>query len=273
MRKAFEIGGLVAAAVLIVFGVVAVVMGVNGRQTVNNSLSHEYIVAGSDMTPSAIKAEAQKSGVASAVKQWPTQSIAGQTIDTGAKARAMAQYMHIHALEATGGFTYAQMGIYQAKPGTPKSQLMVGGGTENAQYAAIDPATKQPVQNGARQIWISETALTGALNMSSWLLSSGCSGSWSGLRSCSRASGSRSSRSAERSAIRRTSWGSCTGRAPRFPRYPWPKRPTPPQDSEAAARRSHSFGATENPQCGSAAPPMAAGRLPTRLAREKGGAR
>lgn len=166
MRKTFEIGGLVAAAVLIVFGVVAVVMGVNGRQTVNNSLSHEYIVAGSDMTPSAIKAEAQKSGVASAVKQWPTMSIAGKTIDTGAEAQAMAQYMHIHALEATGGYTYAQMGIYQAKPGTPKSQLMVGGGTDNTTYAAIDPTTKQPVQNGARQIWISETALTSALNMS-----------------------------------------------------------------------------------------------------------
>jgi hypothetical protein len=166
MRKFFEIGGLVAAAVLIVFGAVAIGMGVQGRNTVNSSLSHEYIVAGSDMTPSAIKAEAQKSGVASAVKQWPTMSIAGQTINTGAKARAMAEYMHIHALEATGGYTYAQMGIYQAKPGTPKSQLMVGGGTDNAQYAAIDPTTKQQVQNGARQVWISETALTNALNTS-----------------------------------------------------------------------------------------------------------
>ena len=139
MRKTLEIGGFVAAAVLIVFGVVAIVMGVNGRQTVNNSLSHEYIVAGSDMTPSAIKAEAQKAGIASAVKQWPTMNIAGKTIDTGPEAQAMAQYMHIHALEATGGFTYAQMGIYTAKPGTPKSQLMVGGGTDNAQFAAIDP--------------------------------------------------------------------------------------------------------------------------------------
>ena len=43
---------------------------------------------------------------------------------------------------------------------------MVGGGTENPQFAAIDPTTKQPVQNGARQVWISETALTSALNMS-----------------------------------------------------------------------------------------------------------
>jgi hypothetical protein len=166
MRKALEIGGFISAAVLIAFGVVAIVMGVNGRNTVNSSLSHEYIVAGPDMTPTAIKAEAQKAGIASAVKQWPTMSIAGKTIDTGPEAQAMAQYMHIHALEATGGYTYSQMGIYQAKPGTPKSQLMVGGGTDNQAFAAVDPTTKQPVQNGARQVWISETALTGNLNMS-----------------------------------------------------------------------------------------------------------
>jgi hypothetical protein len=166
MRKAFEIGGVVAAVVLVVFGVVAIAMGVNGRQTVNNSLQSEYIVGGSDMTPSAIKAEAQKAGITSAVKQWPTTSVAKQKIDTGAKARAMAQYMHIHALEATAGYTYAQMGIYTAKPGTPKSQLMPGGGTENTAYAAIDPNTKQPLQNGARQVWVTETALTAALNMS-----------------------------------------------------------------------------------------------------------
>jgi hypothetical protein len=166
MRKALEIGGFVAAAVLIVFGVVAISMGINGRQTVNSNLSHEYIVGSSDMTPSAIKAEAKKDGIYSAVKDWPTTSVANQKIDTGAKARAMAQYMHIHALAATKGYTYAQMGIWTAKPGTPKAQLMPGGGTDNPAFAAIDPTTKQPVQNGARQVWVSETALTAALNMS-----------------------------------------------------------------------------------------------------------
>jgi hypothetical protein len=166
MRKFFEIGGLVAAAVLIAFGVTAIFMGVSGRNTVSKSLSNEYIVGTPDMTPSAIKAEAKKAGIASAVKEWPTQSVANQQIDNGARARLMAQYMHIHALEATGGFTYAQMGIYTAKPGTPKSQLMVGGGTDNTTYAAIDPNTKQPVQNGARQVWVTETALTTALNTS-----------------------------------------------------------------------------------------------------------
>jgi hypothetical protein len=166
MRKVFEIGGFLAAAVLIAFGVASIVMGVNGRNTVNTSLKNEYIVGSSDMTPAGIKAEAQKAGITAAVKQWPTQSVAGQNINTGDKARAFAEYMHIHALEATKGFTYAQMGIYTAKPGAPKAQLMPGGGTDNAAYALVDPQTKQPVQNGARNVWVTETALTTALNTS-----------------------------------------------------------------------------------------------------------
>jgi|SRR5579862_1420940 len=166
MRKLFEIGGLVAAAVLIVFGAVAIAMGANGRNTVNTSLKNEYIVGTSDMTPAAIKAEAQKAGIASSVTLWPTKSVAGQKIDTGGKARVFAEYMRIHTLEATRGFTYSQMGIYNAKPGAPKAQLMPGGGTDNVAYALVDPTTKQPVQNGARSIWVTETALTTALNTS-----------------------------------------------------------------------------------------------------------
>ena len=38
MRKVFELGGVLAAAVLIAFGIVAIVMGVDGRSTVNSSL-------------------------------------------------------------------------------------------------------------------------------------------------------------------------------------------------------------------------------------------
>jgi hypothetical protein len=166
MRKAFELGGLLAAAALILFGIIAIQMGASGRHTVSKSLKNEYIVGTPDMTPSAIKAEAQKAGVASSVTLWPTESVANQKIDSGHKARLMAEYMRIHTLEATHGFTYAQMGIYTAKPGTPKSQLMPGGGTDSATYAAIDPQTKQPEQNGARQIWVTETALTTALNTS-----------------------------------------------------------------------------------------------------------
>jgi hypothetical protein len=166
MRKAFEIGGLIAAAVLIGFGIVAIVMGVNGRSTVNTSLSNEYIVGSPDMTPSAIRAEAQKAGIVSAVKQWPTENIANQKIDTGGEARQMSMYMHIHSLEATGGYTYAQMGQFTAKPGTPKSELMPGGGTSNSEFAVVDPKTEQPLPNGARNVWVTYNALGTALNTS-----------------------------------------------------------------------------------------------------------
>jgi hypothetical protein len=163
MRKVLEIGGFVAAAVLVAFGVTAIVMGVNGRHTVNSSLQEQYIVGTPDMTPAAIKAEAAKAGLKN-VTDWPTVNVANKAIDNGTKARAFASYMRIHALEATGGYTYSQMGIYVAKDGAPKAQLMPGGGTDNKDFAAIDPTTKQPISNGARNVWVTETALTTALN-------------------------------------------------------------------------------------------------------------
>src|SRR5262245_5506022 len=57
MRKWFEYGGFAAAAVLIAFGIAALVMGINGNGTVNSSLTQEYIVGSPDMTPQAIAPE------------------------------------------------------------------------------------------------------------------------------------------------------------------------------------------------------------------------
>jgi len=165
MRKALEIGGVVAAAVLIAFGVVAIVMGVSGRSTVTDSLQQEKIVGSPDMTPAAIKAEAKKAGLPSTIS-FPTMAVAGKAIDTGPKAHAFAQYMRIHALEATGGLTYAEMGRFVAKPGTPAKLTDGNGGTSIEQYALVDPKTKQPVDNGARNVWVTETALSTALNAS-----------------------------------------------------------------------------------------------------------
>lgn len=164
MRKVFEIGGLVAAVVLVAFGAVAIVMSVEGRNTVGNELKQQQIVGTPDMTPAAIKAEARKAGLKSI--SLPTCSVANKPVDSGARARCFAQYMRIHALEATGGYVYSQMGLYVAEPGAPKAQLMAGGGTDNTQFAAVDPRTKQPVQNGARNVWVTETALTTALDTS-----------------------------------------------------------------------------------------------------------
>ncbi|HEY2372121.1 MAG TPA: hypothetical protein VGH82_06200 [Gaiellaceae bacterium] len=166
MRKYFEIGGVVAAAILIGFGIAAVVMGVNGRSTVQNSLKLEQIVGSPDMTPTAIKAEAQKAGLNFSQITFPTLAVAGKSINTGDRARAFAMYMRVHTLEATGGLTYAQMGRFLAKPGTAAKFTDGHGGTSIDTYAVIDPKTKQPVDNGARNLWVTETALTTALNTS-----------------------------------------------------------------------------------------------------------
>jgi hypothetical protein len=156
---------MVAAAILIAFGVVTIVMGVNGHSTVQNSLKQEKIVGSPDMTPTAIKAEAKKAGLPSTIS-FPTTSVAGKAIDTGAKARAFAGYMRIHALEASGGLTYAEMGRFMAKPGTPAQFTDGNGATSDEKYALIDSQSKQPVENGARNLWVTETALTTALNTS-----------------------------------------------------------------------------------------------------------
>jgi hypothetical protein len=165
MRKVFEIGGIVAAAVLVAFGIATIILGVNGRSTVRDSLKLEQIVGSPDMTPAAIKAEAKTAGLPATV-QLPTVDIAGKSITTGARARAFASYMRIHTLEATGNLTYAQMGRYIAKPGTPVKLTDGHGGTSDATVAALDPKTQQPLDNGARNLWITETALTTALNTS-----------------------------------------------------------------------------------------------------------
>jgi hypothetical protein len=164
MRKLFEIGGLVAAVVLVGFGAAAIAIGVQGRDTVRHSLGLEQIVGTADMTPAAIAVEARKAGLTDV--ELPTVAVAGERIDTGAKARAFAGYMRIHALEATGGYVYAQMGQYAARSDAPATALAPGGGTDDAAWAQVDPATKRPVANAARNVWVTETALTTALNTS-----------------------------------------------------------------------------------------------------------
>jgi hypothetical protein len=153
MRKWFEYGGLFAALVLIVFGAASIVMSINGHNTVQSSLKLEQIAGSPDMTPSAIKAEAAKAGLKDVA--LPTCSVAGKSVDNGARARCFAQYMRIHTLEATGGQTYAQM---------PRYATADGKGTNDVKAALIKNG--QPVSNAARDLWVTETALTTALNTS-----------------------------------------------------------------------------------------------------------
>jgi hypothetical protein len=154
MRKALEIGGYVAAVVLIAFGAAAIYMGANGRTTVSDSIKAEQIVGSADMTPSGITTEAQKAGLKNVT--IPTCSVANKSISSGTDARCFAQYMRIHALEASGGLTYAQM---------PRYATANGKGTNDAAVAQKGP-TGQPLDNPIRNVWVTETALSTALNTS-----------------------------------------------------------------------------------------------------------
>ena len=165
MRRLLEWGGVAAGTILIAFGIVAIIMGVNGRSTVRDSIKQEQIVGSGDMTPVAIAAEAKQAKLPGTIA-LPTCTVAGKDVVDGATARCFAQYMRIHTFEATGGYTYSQMGRFQAKTDAPASALAKGGGTDDAKYALVDATTKQPVANGARNIWVTETALTTALNTS-----------------------------------------------------------------------------------------------------------
>jgi hypothetical protein len=153
MRTIFRYGGVAASIVLIALGIGAIVVGSNGRSTVNDSLKQEAVVGTPDMTPAGIAREAQAAGLKNV--SFPTCSVAGQSVDNGGRARCFAQYMRIHALEATGGLTYAQM---------PRYATADGKGTNDATKALTRGG--QPVDNPARAVWVTETALSTALNTS-----------------------------------------------------------------------------------------------------------
>src|SRR6185503_13411478 len=106
----------------------------------------------------AILAEAKEAKLPAAiVADLPTCNVADQAIVTGAQAKCFASYMRIHTFEATGGKTYAQMGRFLTKDGKD---------TNDATLAATDPKTGKPVENGLRNLWVTETALSNALNTS-----------------------------------------------------------------------------------------------------------
>ncbi len=155
MRRALEWGGLIAGAVLIIFGIGAIALSFNGRSTVRNSLQDEQIVGSADMTPAAIKEEAKAAGLTNV--DFPSCDVADKAIETGSDAKCFASYMRIHALESTGGKTYSQMGRYLTASGKD---------TNDAAAAATDPKSGKPVENAARNLWVTETALATALNVS-----------------------------------------------------------------------------------------------------------
>jgi hypothetical protein len=147
-----KLAGIAAALILIVFGAAAVVKGVDGRTTVHDSLALEAVKGEEGMTPSVIAGKAKAAGLKAV--DLPTCSVEGKSITNGSDARCFAQYMRVDALLATGGKTYAQMPRYASKDGKGTNDLA----------AAITFPNGVGMPNPARNVWITETALTTALN-------------------------------------------------------------------------------------------------------------
>lgn len=131
MSKLYIYAGIAASIVLIAFGVGSIYTGIDGRDRVRDDLAREMIVGTDDS------------------------SIAGQKVDTGSEAQTFAATMRKHTLESTEGQTYAQMGRFLDENGNP---------TSDEAAAAKDPKTGRPVENGLRNLWVTSTALSTALN-------------------------------------------------------------------------------------------------------------
>jgi hypothetical protein len=133
-RKLFFIGGLISSLVLAGFGAAMIIIGYNGINEVHDTLRQENITTAADS------------------------SDPGKPVVDGATARVQADIMREHTLKQTNGLTYSQMGSYQlaSNPTDPK-------GTSDKNLAAKD-AAGNPIANGPRNTWVTETALTTALN-------------------------------------------------------------------------------------------------------------
>ena len=135
MRNIWKYGGIAASIILIAFGIGSIVTGLDGRDRVQSDLAREKIVGTPDST------------------------IPNQLVDSGEEAEAFAAVMRKHTLEITGGKTYAEMGRFIDANGKE---------TSDEAQAAKDPKTGQPVENGKRNVWVTETALSTALNTASF---------------------------------------------------------------------------------------------------------
>ena len=142
--KLLRIGGFASGGLLILFGIAVIVLGIWGFTFTRDHIKQEGIVFGPASDPA----------VAEHAEQW-----AGEPVETGSQALAFAEIMREHTLASTGGLTYAEMGQFQSAedPADPA-------GT-NDEAAAAKDANGQPISNGARDIWVTETALTTALNV------------------------------------------------------------------------------------------------------------
>ncbi|MBN1528833.1 MAG: hypothetical protein JW895_07210 [Thermoleophilaceae bacterium] len=155
MNRLFSIGGVAASIILIAVGVGAIAIGASGVSEVRDTVKRENIVGTPDMTPDQTRAALEEANLSDL--EAPTCTVAGDRVDDGDSAKCFADYIRVHALEATGGQTYAEMARFLDENGDP---------VEDEADAAKDPETGKPVENAQRNLWVTATALSTALNTS-----------------------------------------------------------------------------------------------------------
>jgi hypothetical protein len=158
MRRLLEYGGVIAGIILVGFGVGALVMSIDARSTTRDELQRENIVGSPDMSPEGIQAGIEEAGLTDV--DVPSCDVAEEPIETGGDARCFSQYLRIHALESSGGLTYAEMGRFVAED-DPENPA----GTNDEEAAQLDEEGN-PVPNAKRNTWVTATALSTALNVS-----------------------------------------------------------------------------------------------------------
>jgi hypothetical protein len=156
MSRPIRLGGYIASAVLVVLGVAMIAIGLIGRADVQDRLAQENIVGSPDMTPEETEPAVEEAGLTDVI-EIPDCSVAEEEVDSGSEAKCFASYMRVHALEATGGKTYAEMprAVFKdtGKP-VPEDEVEQALGSGEAE------------DNPERTIWINATALSTALNTS-----------------------------------------------------------------------------------------------------------
>jgi hypothetical protein len=136
MGRLFKLGGYFASVILIVLGTGTIVAGALGFSEVQDTITQEHITATDD------------------AREQGADLDPGDVIDTGAEAKEFAKIIRAHVLEITGGRTYAEMGRYLTPTGEE---------TNDEAEAAVDEQGN-PVPNGVRNLWVTATSLTTALN-------------------------------------------------------------------------------------------------------------
>jgi hypothetical protein len=148
-RRILWAGGLAAGVLLVALGAVWVWMGATARGEVRDTIVQEQITGSPDMSPATF-------GESDVVEQVPDCDVAEKPIDSGERARCFAEWMRVHALQSTGGRTYSEMGRFLDDRGRE---------VFTEEEAATNPETGRPVENPARQVWVSQRALATGLEL------------------------------------------------------------------------------------------------------------